>query len=722
MISIHSKTSEDLELDQVLMQVFNFSITDLGKQKVLEIKPIISKQELLISLKHTNEYLSSFENDNTIPNHYFEEITEELSSLSIENYFLEIESFRKIKTISEATNMLLIYFKKYKEYFPTLNETSSEIELTKVILQAINAVIDKFGEIKDSASSELGIIRRQLKGLQGKINQSFMSSLSHFNNLGYLDDIRETVIDNKRVLAVTAMYRKKVKGSLLGNSKTGRIAYIEPHTTLQLSRELQDLEYQERNEIVKILKQLTAQIRVYKPLLAQYQEYLIMIDVVAAKAKYAKQLDAILPEIVLERELYIRDAFHPLLYIANKEKGLKTFSQTIELDSKNRIIVISGPNAGGKSITLKTIGLLQLMLQSGILVPVHERSKMCLFDNILTDIGDNQSIENQLSTYSYRLKNMNKFLKKCDDKTLFLIDEFGTGSDPELGGALAESFLEVFYERNAFGVITTHYANLKILADELPEMTNANMMFDNKTLEPTYQLALGQPGSSFTFEVAQKNGIPYSLINKAKKKVERGKVRFDKTIAKLQKERSKLEKTTKKLSTEETKKRQETVKLEKVNQRVQEKLESYQQLYDSKQKLISIGEKVNTLASNYFNNRQKKQLIGEFLKLIEVENSKRKKTTKKEKVVINKKEAVIKKEVDEKVSIIRNRKIEEKKKLALIPQKPKHTLNIGDRVRLIDSKAVGELEKIEKKKAFVNYGFFTSECKLDQLELVQKIK
>jgi DNA mismatch repair protein MutS2 len=253
-------------------------------------------------------------------------------------------------------------------------------------------------------------------------------------------------------------------------------------------------------------------------------------------------------------------------------------------------------------------------------------------------------------------------------------------------------------------------------------MTNANMMFDNKTLEPTYQLALGQPGSSFTFEVAQKNGIPYSLINKAKKKVERGKVRFDKTIAKLQKERSKLEKTTKILSTEETKKRQETVKLEKVNQRVQEKLESYQQLYDSKQKLISIGEKVNTLASNYFNNRQKKQLIGEFLKLIEVENSKRKKTTKKEKVVIKKKEAVIKKEVEEKVSIIRNRKIEEKKKLALIPQKPKHTLNIGDRVRLIDSKAVGELEKIEKKKAFVNYGFFTSECKLDQLELVQKIK
>jgi len=722
MISIHSKTLEDLELQQVLLQVHTHAITFLGKQQVIEITPFSNQAELMVSLNHTNEYLSSFDNDNTIPNHYFDDITEELSSLTIENFFLEIESFRKIKTIAEASNLLLAYFKKFKEYYPTLHETSDDIEFTKVITQAINEIIDKFGDVKDSASGELGSIRRQLKGLQGRINQSFMSALTHFNSFGYLDDIRETVIDNKRVLAVTAMHRKKVKGSLLGNSKTGSIAYIEPQATLQLSRELQDLEYRERNEIVKILKSLTAFIRDYQPLLTQYQSYLTLIDVVAAKANYAKQLNAILPEIVSERELYIRDAYHPLLYIANKKKGVKTFSQTIELDNNNRIIVISGPNAGGKSITLKTIGLLQVMLQSGLLVPIHERSKMCLFDSILTDIGDNQSIENQLSTYSYRLKNMNKFLKKCNSKTLFLIDEFGTGSDPELGGALAEAFLEVFYERNAFGVITTHYANLKILADELPEMTNANMMFDNKTLEPTFQLALGQPGSSFTFEVAQKNGIPYSLINKAKKKVERGKVRFDKTIAKLQKERSKLEKTTKTLSTEESKKRLETEKLEKVNQRIQEKLENYQQLYDANQKLISLGDRVDKMAAVYFNNKQKKTLIGEFLKLIEVENSKRKKLTKKEKVVQKKKVAVIQKEVEEKVAVIREKKVEEKKKAALQPPKPKHILRVGDRVRLLDSRSVGDLEKIEKKKAFVNYGFFTSECKLDQLELVQRMK
>jgi len=722
MVAIHTKTLQDLELQTVLEQVETHAITSLGKLQVSKITPIPSQIELTLSLHQTNEYLSSFENENAIPNHYFEDINEEIASLSIENYFLEIEGFRKIKTIAEASNEIIHSLEKFKEYYPNLYTTSSKIEYTKAIPNAINAVIDRFGEVKDSASGQLGIIRRQLKGLQGRINQSFVASLSHYNNLGYLDDIRETVIENRRVLAVTAMYRRKVKGSLLGNSKTGSIAYIEPQATLQLSRELQDLEYQERDEIVKILKNLTAFISDYQPLLVEYQSFLTLIDVISAKAIYAKRLNAILPEIVTKRELSIIDAFHPLLYITNKEKGLKTFSQTIELDVENRIIVISGPNAGGKSITLKTIGLLQVMLQSGLLVPVHERSKMCLFDNILTDIGDNQSIENQLSTYSYRLKNMNKFLKKCNDKTLFLIDEFGTGSDPELGGALAEAFLEVFYERNAFGVITTHYANLKILADELPEMTNANMMFDNKTLEPTYQLALGQPGSSFTFEVAQKNGIPYSLINKAKKKVERGKVRFDKTIAKLQKERSKLEKTTKTLSTEESKKRLETEKLEKVNQRIQDKLESYQQLYDANQKLIALGDRVNKMAATYFNNRQKKTLIGEFLKLIEVENSKRKKLTKKEKVVQKKKVAVIKKEVEEKVAVIREKKVEEKKKAALIPTKPKHILKIGDRVRLIDGKAVGDLEKIEKKKAFVNYGFFTSECKLDQLELVQRMK
>jgi DNA mismatch repair protein MutS2 len=360
------------------------------------------------------------------------------------------------------------------------------------------------------------------------------------------------------------------------------------------------------------------------------------------------------------------------------------------------------------------------MLQSGMLIPVHERSETFLFDRILTDIGDNQSIENHLSTYSYRLKNMNYFLKKCNRKTMFLIDEFGTGSDPELGGALAEIFLEEFYHREAFGIITTHYSNLKILANELPFALNANMLFDEKTLEPLYKLVLGQAGSSFTFEVALKNGIPFSLINRAKKKIEVGKVRFDKTIATLQKERSKMEKTAQTLKEEETKAREEGRKMETINVKIKQKLESYQELYDSNQKTIYIGQKIESIAENYFNNKNKKDLIGEFLKIIEIENSKRIKATPKEiKAIVEKKKEVVK-EIEVKVEEIRVAKKE--KKLKPIIEKPKAILKVGDRVRMFDGKAVGSIDNIEKNKATVNYGMFTSKVSLDLLELVEALK
>jgi DNA mismatch repair protein MutS2 len=363
------------------------------------------------------------------------------------------------------------------------------------------------------------------------------------------------------------------------------------------------------------------------------------------------------------------------------------------------------------------------MLQSGMLIPVHEYSRVCLFNKILTDIGDNQSIENHLSTYSYRLKNMNTFLRKCDDKTLFLIDEFGTGSDPELGGALAETFLEVFYEKESFGILTTHYANLKMLANELPHITNANMLFDSRTLEPIYKLHMGEAGSSFTFEVAQKNGIPYSLINRSKKKVERGKIRFDKSIANLQKERSKLQKTTTSLKTKEQKAETEKKKLEETNTRIQQKLENFQELYDSNQRLIYLGNKINDISEKYFNNKRKKELIAEFLKIVEMENSKRKKQTAKEKKAEKAKEKQVEAEAIKKVKEIRKKKKEkqEKEKKEEIA-KPKPVLKIGDRVRMQDGKAVGSIDSIEKGNAKVNYGIFTTSVSVDQLELVQRKK
>ncbi|SEO23364.1 DNA mismatch repair protein MutS2 [Flavobacterium sp. CF108] len=717
MISITEKTLQDLQFPTVLETISAGCNTDIGKEKALQITPFRDKETLMQSLMQTSEYVSSFENNNAIPNHGFDAITHEIKFLAIEDSFLEVGSFRKIANLSSTTNFLLNFLRKFDDYYPNLNVRASRVELTKDIITHIDAIVDKYGEIKDNASPALLSIRQNMNLVRGKVNQSFGVALTQYNGLGYLDDIKESFVQNRRVLAVLAMYRRKVKGSILGSSKTGSIAYIEPEATLKYSRELANLEYEEKEEITRILKNLSNIIRPYLPLLIEYQDFLSDIDVVAGKAKYANRINGILPTITEERRLFFREAYHPILYLNNKQKNEVTHPQTIELKQENRIIVISGPNAGGKTISLKTVGLLQLMLQSGILIPVHERSETFLFDRILTDIGDNQSIENHLSTYSYRLKNMNYFLKKCNKKTMFLIDEFGTGSDPELGGALAEIFLEEFYHREAFGIITTHYSNLKILANELPFATNANMMFDEKSLEPMYKLALGQAGSSFTFEVAQKNGIPFGLINRAKKKIEVGKVRFDKTIATLQKERSKLEKTSLNLKEEETRAREESKKMENINVKIKQKLESYQELYDSNQKTIYIGQKIEDISEKYFNNKNKKELIGEFLKIVEIENSKRKKATPKEtKAIIEKKKEVIA-EVTVQVEEIRKEKKE--KKLKPVIEKPKPILKVGDRVRMLDGRSVGSIDSIEKNKATVNYGIFTSKVSLDELEFVE---
>ena len=722
MIKISKKTLQDLEFESVIQQVAFHNVTTLGKAEILATLPFSNREEVIEALQLTNEFVSSFDNENRIPNHGFDAITAELKLIRIENNYLEIDGFRRIASICVTTNILLKFFKKFHEYYPLLHKTSLQLEANTEIPEAINSVVDKFGEIRNDASDSLYGLRKSIQAVRTKINTSFNSALSMYNSADYLDDIRETVMENRRVLAVKAMYRRKVKGSILGASKTGSIVYIEPDTTQQHQRDLNNLEFEETEEIKRILLELTSFISGYSPLLESYQQFLTKIDVIYAKAKYAKTIDAVLPEVTKHQEIDLVNAYHPLLMVANKSEGITTFPQTITMSTNSRIIVISGPNAGGKSITLKTVGLLQLMVQSGMLIPVHERSKLCLFDTILSDIGDNQSIENHLSTYSYRLKQMNYFLKKCNKHTLFLIDEFGTGSDPELGGALAETFLEVFYEREAFGIITTHYSNLKLLANELPHIQNANMLFDEKTLLPLYKLVIGQAGSSFTFEVAQKNGIPYSLINRSKKKIERGKIRFDKTIAKLQKERSKLEKTERALKQNEIKKSLETDKLETTNAKAKKKLQSYQELFDSNQRLVYLGQKISDLGERFFENKRKRELMNELFKLVQIENSKRQKISLKQKKAQKAKEEALKKEVDKKVAVIRKEKKKQKEKAALIPPKPKRVLVVGDSVRLEDGRAVGTLDKLEKNKAVVNYGLFTTTVNIDRLEYVNSKK
>ena len=716
MVYIPKKTFEDLEFPDILSQISQFAITPMAKELILKIIPIDGENEKVNSLLLTSEFRSSFDNENRIPNHGFESIFNCFQLLKIENSVLDIESFRNIASTSDTVNKLLAFFKKFKSYYPNLYMLGSEIEINKEIKKEIDSVIDRHGQINNNASENLYTIRKKNQEVRSKIGQSFNKSLSYYNNLEYLDDIRESVIDNKRVLAVKAMYRRKVKGSIMGSSKTGSIVFIEPETTFLLSRELQNLLFEEDEEIKKILSHLTDYFRVFLPLLMTYQDYLVKIDICYSKSRYAQEINGIMPIISNKQEIQVFDAYHPLLYRSNNFENAKTFPQDIVLNDNNKIIVISGPNAGGKSITLKTIGLLQLMIQSGILIPVHERSRLCFFDRILTDIGDNQSIENHLSTYSYRLKNMKTFLKKCNKNTLFLIDEFGTGSDPELGGALAEVILEEFYNRDSFGLITTHYSNLKLLANELPAMSNANMQFDSETLEPIYKLALGEAGSSFTFEVAQKNGLPFSLINRAKKKIESGKVRFDATIAKLQKERNSMAKTGLSLKKKEIIAEKETNKLAELNEKTKNKLTNYQELYDHNKKMILLGNKLNDIAEKYFINNKKRPMISEAIQLIEFENSKR---NKKSASIINN-QKIIKKitefEVKKKINKIR---IQKKKTSLISIKKSKIVLKIGDEVRIHDSKSVGTIDSIKKNRAIVNYGKFTTQVNLDQLEYVK---
>ena len=716
MVYIPAKTFEDLEFTEVLSQISQFAITPMAKELILKMIPIDENEDKIRSLLLTSEYKSSFENENRIPNHGFESLVKSFQLLKIENSVLDIESFRNIASTSETVNKLLLFFKKFKSYYPNLFDLGSEIEINKGLKKEVDSIIDRFGEINNNASDTLYTIRKKSQEVRSRIGLSFNKSLNHYNNLEYLDEIRESVIDNKRVLAVKAMYRRKVKGGIMGSSKTGSIVFIEPEATFQLSRELQNLLFEEDEEIKKILSYLTDYFRAFLPLLKCYQAYLVNIDLYYSKSRYAQEINGIMPKISNSQEIEVFDAYHPLLYRSNIIEEIKTYPQDIFLNSKNKIIVISGPNAGGKSITLKTIGLLQLMIQSGILIPVHERSRVCFFDRILTDIGDNQSIENHLSTYSYRLKNMKTFLKKCNKNTLFLIDEFGTGSDPELGGALAEVILEEFYFRESFGLITTHYSNLKLLANELPAMSNANMQFNSDTLEPIYKLVLGEAGSSFTFEVAQKNGLPYSLINRAKKKIERGKVRFDATIAKLQKERSSMAKTGISLKKKEIIAEEESNKLAELNAKTKNKLTNYQELYDYNKKMILLGNKVNEIAEKYFVNNKKRPMISEAIQLIESENSKRKKRS----AIVIKNQKILKKniefEVEKKIEKIRT----EKKKIKLIPKKKSNIiLKVGDDVRILDSKSIGTIDSIKKNRAIVNYGKFTTQVNIDQLEYVK---
>ncbi len=709
----------ELEFPKLLEEITPYAYSPRVAEKISNIQPLPQKEAEFL-LKKTSEYLSSYESENFIPFDEYEDIEEPLKLILIENFRLEASAFLRIRKITEQIGKLQSFFPKFSENFPNLEEEIKNIEFRKEIIDKISAVFNRFGEVKNEASPLLKEIRESISIAKKNIQENFNKSLNHYAQQDFLDEIRESTIEDQRVLAVKSGFKKRVSGRVLGVSKTGSITYIQPDSVVRHYHQLRESEEEQKKEVDRILRKLTSEIAEFYPQLSDYQEYIYNLDITRAKAKFAEKINGVLPKINTHKTLKLIDAYHPLLWLRNTQENKAIYPQTLQLSEQNRIICISGPNAGGKSITLKTLGLLQLMIQSGILVPVHPRSEMFFFDKLMTDIGDNQSIENHLSTYSSRLKKMSRIVREADENTLLLIDEFGTGSDPELGGALAEAFLEFFYEKESFAVITTHYTNIKLVVEQLPHAQNAAMLFDEETLEPMYKLEVGQAGSSFTFEVAEKNNIPRFIIHSAKKKIERDVVNLDKTIVKLQQEKFEVEK----LKSDLTEKRELTQNkrdnLEKLNEQLQQKLYNFQKLYEEEHRKLQFGTRIQSFIDDYAKGKSRKDIVKDFIKILEQEKFRKNQNT--EKIEAEKLKVVKRKVTQElkKESVIQTI-TETQEKLQERERKERALwLKVGQRVRIIGSTSTGTIEKIDSKtnKATINYGLFKTQISTDELERV----
>lgn len=620
------QTLTDLEFETLRQQLITLSIGETAKSRFEKLQPINDFGALENALQTLNDFHQIRLRSEVFPALDFEELKEEIKWLGIDGSVISIEGFRRLQQASDLMNRLLRFIEKRTEVYPNLFQIFTDVYETDVILLAIEKVFDRAGNVRDDASPQLSDIRQRIKSLRQQINRNFEREMRKMLRDKVLGETNETFLNDRRVLTVQSTFKRKVPGNIHGSSKTGSLTFIEPLVNVPLNNELEFLLDDERKEIHRILKILTKEIAIYLPLIIEYQRILTELDYVNAKSKMAMEMKGVLPGINRNTALELIEAYHPILEKSNRIAGKKTIPQYIKLDNQQRMLVISGPNAGGKSITLKTVGLLQLMLQSGLLVPVNPNSKMCFFQQIFSDIGDNQSIENELSTYSYRLRRMKFFLKNANRRTLLLLDEFGTGSDPELGGALAEVFFEELYHKQAFSVITTHYGNIKLKADELKQASNGCMLFDAATLQPLYRLQMGQPGSSFTFEVARINGIKETIIEAAQQRLSDNKVRLDKLLNALQKEKNHLDN----LISEHIKAQQladeaRTYFLEQ-RRKLEEKLKSRNEVQEKQNKQLSAGKKMLQFIDK-FNVRSRKKdansiLMEEIRTFIKLEKSK----------------------------------------------------------------------------------------------------
>ncbi len=688
--------AEALEFNKVSTLLLHKCRTDAARERVDNIRFHTRMDHMERELQQTNEFKSILKSgSDQFPNDFTRNLTKELKLLNVSGGVLNGEQMLALLQLTLNIRDILLWFKKHNELFPQLRALTERIEYEKKIPEIITKVIDEGGIVRDTASNELMRLRADLSKTRNEARRTFEATLRKLNKNGYLADIGESFLNGRRTAAVLAEYKRIVKGILHGESDSQKTVFIEPEETIELNNEIFSLERAEAKEVHRILVQVTRDLSEYAQQLEAYYHLCGIYDYIRAKALLATEMNANMPRLSVHPSLQLIKAYHPLLLLHNKAQGKPTIPLNLTLDRQNRILIISGPNAGGKTVSMKTVGLLQLMAQAGLLIPADENSEVGIFKQLMVQIGDTQSIEHELSTYSAHLRDMKYFMDFANGKTLFFIDELGSGSDPNLGGAFAEAIVEDLAHKNALGIITTHYLNLKVMAGKVRGIFNGAMAFDEENLEPLYQLSIGKPGSSYTFAIAQRSGLPQAVIERAKQLTQREHFKLDKMLHQTEQQSVKL-----------TDKEKELDKLLREN----EKLKRHYEEITDKEKLkqqhetLRLQNKIKKEELDYLRDTERKfkQIIQDWKKADNKQD------------VINAAENVLFRKKQIQTNQAAARKAD--KNYEVIGGKPK----VGDLVRNKENHQVGTLSELRDKRTIVKIGNMPFNVDISEWIVVRK--
>jgi DNA mismatch repair protein MutS2 len=688
--------SVQLEFDKIKTLLLEKCRFEYAKTKAAALRIHTRIDFIESDLQQSHEFRQLLQNGIYFPNDYILNLSIELRLLQIEGALLSGEQLVSIRKLALSMESIFRWFDaERREAYPGLADVVKGTYYEKAILGLINSVIDENGNVKDNASEDLLSIRMGLYRKRNELRKVFDRIIGKLNKQGYLADIEESFMNGRRVVAVYAEQKRMVKGILHGESDSRRTSFIEPEETIELNNEIYELENSERKEVYRILRELTKRLSAHSSLLSVYHSVVGEFDFIRAKAAFAMDIKGEYPVVNDKAQVHLVQAFHPLLYLYNQKANKPTIPVDISLDEISRILVISGPNAGGKTVTMKTVGLLQMMVQSGLLVPVHPSSQFGIFKQLMIHIGDTQSIEFELSTYSSHLLSMKHFMENANGKTLFFIDELGSGSDPNLGGAFAEVILEELARKHAMGIVTTHYLNLKVMANKTPGIINGAMAFDEKRLLPLYKLIVGKPGSSYTFSIAERIGLDKRLIEKARGLVDEEHFRLDKLLNRTEQDLQIVQEKEKELH----KLLKENERLKKEMQTVMDRERHRQQVEVLKQQNKITEERLAYLKDM---ERKLKQIVIEW-----------KKAEDKNKVV---KEiaALLFKKNEQKVVSKKQKQIESKY------EEIHGEIKVGDKVKMKKNLQVGKVLELRGKKAVVKIGLLPMQIDLSDLVMVKE--